>query len=269
MDFEDILKKEIKKEPKLKNRNYVYLQLLEKRLKKFEYLEKQGIKFHNFSSSDNTYLLEQDYSNIKYSNKYKINDWLTKEQTMILKRLLEENLEHAEIFSQHLEKKICVNQEIYEPFEKIKLRYLGFKQYYQIHEYVNNYDINKNYYNYIYCLDTDGIGYLSLENTYLFVFETLEDNYDREYIFYSDFSDRFYKTNEFIKLDYIPIDNFNFQLQFNDTYDKYEIFDLNNNFIISNEYFVTNSYNFLEVNYDYKTDELYTKNTYTKSIQKK
>jgi len=48
--------------PELYNRNFVYLQLLEKRLKKIDYIEKHNININYISSSDNSYLLEQDSS---------------------------------------------------------------------------------------------------------------------------------------------------------------------------------------------------------------
>ncbi|ARF11020.1 hypothetical protein Hokovirus_3_293 [Hokovirus HKV1] len=292
----DIAKDIAKEEPELLNRNYVYLQLLEKRLKKFEYLEKININLTYFSSSDNSYLLEKDYSNIKHSDKYTINNQLSKIETIILKKLLEENLDHDEIFSEHLEKHICLDQEIYETLGQINLRYLGFKRYYQIYEVIhrnnsNAYDYNKNYY--MHCLNTKDKNILCLNYTSIFVFEVMDNDFDKKYIFYSDFSDGFYKTNEFIKLDYLLIDKLDLILDINRIIKtckiKYQFFFYGHsgNLAIDNQYFDDQKYNSEYVDYDQYSiiydrydnichlfynddiDSYYYKNTYTKGIQKK
>ncbi|ARF10881.1 hypothetical protein Hokovirus_3_154 [Hokovirus HKV1] len=262
-------------ESKLLNRNYVYLQLLEKRLKKLEYLEKYNINVKKFSSSDNTYLEEKDYCEIKHSNNHGICSYLTKHQTIILKQQLEENLQFDKIFTKHLEKHIYLDQETHESFEKINLRYLGFKTYYQIDECVDGYNINKDYYDYIYCLDTNINGYLTLYDTYLIVFEVLDDNFDKKYIFYSNYSQKFYKTNEFIKLDYSVNYIFKYQLQITNklTYKIGNFYkfvikcmddDIHKSFTNKNGTYSMLS--FLAKNYDFFKN--HTKNTYTKGINK-
>ncbi|ARF11026.1 hypothetical protein Hokovirus_3_299 [Hokovirus HKV1] len=262
-------------EPKLQNRNYVYLQLLEKRLKKFEYLEKNngnGNSHYCFSSSDNSFLLEQDYSKIEHSDRYMINDLLSKDETIIFKKLLEDNLEHTQIFSKYFEKYICSDQEIYESFEKINLRYLGFKYIYNIYEHVNNYDYNKDYSNYIYLLDTNINGILNIYLTTIFVFEIINNNYDKEYIFYSDFSRRFYKTKEFIKLDYITKNTPEFSFQITKIKNRINrkfysfIIDSNNKNYVVNDYFWY-WFNGIKLK-PFSVKKIYTKNTYTKGIQK-
>src|SRR5690606_33595914 len=121
----------------LYNRNNVYLEILNKRLKKFEYLEKKNIYKHSFNSSDNTFLEEHDYSIIEHSDKYTISDWLNKNETIILKQLLEKKLSYDKIFtSLNVDKYIFSDQENHETLGKIKLHYMGFKKIYQIGESV-------------------------------------------------------------------------------------------------------------------------------------
>ncbi|ARF11025.1 hypothetical protein Hokovirus_3_298 [Hokovirus HKV1] len=276
INIEDTL---LKEEPKLYNRNYVYLQLLEKRLKKFEYIKKHKIIAYPYSSSNNEYLEEQDYSEIEYSNNHKTRKFLNENDTIILKELLEINLEHINIFSPYLEKNICSDQEIYKSLEKIKLQYLGIKQYFQIGEKLKKYDIKKNYYKYIYCLDTNDTGYIYLEKTYLYVFKVLDPDFDKEYIFYSSFSNRFYKTNDFIKLDYITIDKFELQLQIIEKnmlitgdYYKFNFLDLDNKPINNNKYFSVNIINYPHNHgwiHSFVNLDVYEKNIFIKGIQKK
>ncbi|ARF11120.1 hypothetical protein Hokovirus_5_2 [Hokovirus HKV1] len=70
----------------------------------------------------------------------------------------------------------------------------------------------ENYDNYIRCSKSKFTGILCLHHTTLFVFEVLDNYFNKKYIFYSNYSKRFYKTNEFIKLDYVVIDNYEFKL---------------------------------------------------------
>ncbi|ARF11021.1 hypothetical protein Hokovirus_3_294 [Hokovirus HKV1] len=277
---------------KLYNRTYVYLQLLEKRLKKLEYLEEHNIHYCNFSSSrDNSYLDEKDYSVIKHSDRYMIYEGLDKMQIIILKRLLEENLECDKLFTEHLDKKICVDQEVCKLSEKIKIRYLGYKKNYRIYEkiydkfYNCNYDINKDCHDYIYCIETcDDIGLISLREEILFVFEVLDDNFDKKYIFYSNFSRTFYKTDEYIKLDYIAIENFEPVLKIKNKITmkdtilyKYNFYNDKDELINSNKFFgqatavytdagITMTGNIISLTE--RTRDSYIKNTYTKGIQK-
>jgi len=229
------------KEEKLYNRNNVYLKLLNKRLKKFEYLDKYNINAKNFSSSDNHFLDNYDYSIIKHSDKYSIYDYLDKNETIILKQLLEKNLAYDKIFTNfYVDKHILPDQENYESLGKIKLRYMGFKIIKQLYESICN---KKNDFDYVYCLDPGAKGYLALRTTLLCVFEVIGDNFDKKYIFYSSNSDLFYKTNELIKLDYIPIDNYELQLEIIEKYDffskyRFNLLDLENNYICHNKYFV-------------------------------
>ncbi|ARF11126.1 hypothetical protein Hokovirus_5_8 [Hokovirus HKV1] len=283
----------IQNKPKLYNRNYVYLQLLEKRLKKYEYLENNNITETYFSSEDNSYLLEQDYSNIEHSNNYRISSRLTKSGTIILKQLLEQNIYHDKIFIPHFIK-ICSDQEIHNSLKKIKLRYIGFKKYYNIYESIsikkndfhitldNDYLDKEDYHDYIYCLDQNKYGTIWLDWSDLIFFEVLDNYFDKKYIFYSSLFNEFYKTNEFIKLDYIAIDNCELQLQILKKYIsnfKYPFVFLNdqgNHDINSLIYFEfdeceTNIDNFKNFYYDISIKEaenLYYKVTYTKGIQK-
>ncbi|ARF11121.1 hypothetical protein Hokovirus_5_3 [Hokovirus HKV1] len=284
--------------PELYNRNFVYLQLLEKRLKKIDYIENHNINVNYFSSSDNTYLLEQDYSEIDNSNNYDIDDSLTKNNTIILKQLLEQNIHHDKIFTPYLEKNICSDQKIYKSFEKIKLRYIGFKQIYNIHEKIENtkkrcgygrygFYINEDYYDYIYCSNPNIKGNLTLYDTTLFVFEVLDNYFDKKYIFYSDFSNRFYKTNEFIKPDYITKDDNEFKLQiirkdyviYNIEYSFKFLDDQDGYSFVNHKYFgsmchtdsgsrIEGSHTSLFHKLSIKIEDLYTKVSYTKSIQK-
>jgi len=294
----------IQNKPELYNRNYVYLQLLEKRLKKYEYLENNNNMNTTFSSDDNSYLLEQDYSNIEHSNNYRIDVHLTKSETIILKQLLEQNIQHNKIFIPHFIKiNICSDQEIHESLKKIKLRYLGFKKYYSAREnlcvkkynntYVSlheneiyyNFLDNEDYHNYIYCLDQDKIGFLSLDYSDLIFFEVLDNYFDKKYIFYSSLHNKFYKTNEFIKLDYIAIDNCELQLQILKKYSLYP--DINFPFVFLNDLGNLDTDSLIYFDFDdYKTnvgnfktfygdfsiknsiEDLHSKVTYTKGIQK-
>ncbi|ARF11022.1 hypothetical protein Hokovirus_3_295 [Hokovirus HKV1] len=274
MEFKDT---EIK-EPKLRNRNYVYLELLERQIKTRELFEKRlkkydhsktimgGKLFNIFSLYNDTSI--QNYP--EYPENYKIADVLSKKETIILKQLLEENLNHDVIFAKNLEKHMCLDQEIYESSEKIKLCYLGFKTYYQIYEEIENYDTNKDYHDYIYCLNTQDSGSISLHNTTLFVFKV--DNFDKKYIFYSNFSERFYKTNEFIKLDYIPSEKFEPHLKIDheninkrEEHDyEFNFFDDQNNNINNNDYFEVLNESIHIRNIEHS----YNKNILIKGIQK-
>jgi len=292
----------IQHEPELYNRNYVYLQLLEKRLKKYEYLENNNITKTCFSSEDNSYLLEQDYSNIEHSNNYRISNSLTKSDTIILKQLLEQNIDHDKIFIPHFIK-ICSDQEIHNSLKKIKLRYIGFKKYYNIHEGIsvkqNGFHISLNqdviYYNYldkedyhdhIYCLDQNKYGSIWLNCSNLIFFEVLDNYFDKKYIFYSSLFKKFYKTNEFMKLDYVAINNCELQLQILKKNISYPFIDypfvflndqgnLDINSLVYFDFsrYETNGDDFKTFYYDISIqdpiEDSHSKATYTKGIQKK
>jgi len=118
----------------------------------------------------------------------------------------------------------------------------------------------------------------------LFVFEVLDNNFDKKYIFFSNFSKRFYKTNEFIKLDYIPTIKCELLMQIimkrnirhNIEYTFRFLDDHNNSFQHNYIEQWQNSYiNIMDsanlyhnINNDNYIDRLYTKVSYTKSIQK-
>jgi len=243
------------KKKKLYERYNVYLKILDKRLKKFAYLEKHNKCVPYLNSSDNTFLDENDYSIIEHSDKYRVASWLTKNNTIRLKQLLKNTL--CDKISNQIDEveHILTDQKIYKTLGKIKLRYIGLKIYYQI---------NENHKSDFVCL--------SLKEKTIYAFEIIDDNFDKGYIFYSDYTKKFYKTNEFIKLNYMTIDNYEVQLEIianNEDVFDFTFSDTENNNINTNKYFwidynpLINIYQFSE-----KSDKLYTKNIYIKSIQK-
>ncbi|ARF11023.1 hypothetical protein Hokovirus_3_296 [Hokovirus HKV1] len=126
-----------------------------------------------------------------------------------------------------------------------------------------DYDNNCNIYTYRMHIKNEE--YLCFHYTTLFVFEVLDYNIDKKYIFFSDFSKIFYETNEYIKLDYIAINKIKLQLHINTTFtNNFNFLDDQNNNINNNDYFEV----FNKSIHVRNIEDSYNKNILIKGIQK-
>ncbi|ARF10519.1 hypothetical protein Hokovirus_2_46 [Hokovirus HKV1] len=192
----------------IQNRNSIYLQLLERKLKNFEYLEKEDI-------ITDTYLEKEDI--IKHSDKYTIDD-TTKNETIKLKNFIQNNLQYDKIiqynytFNIFSDQKLFVDQELVDLNKIIKIQYLGIAQYELISECINEYNNSEELklHDFINCIGNGYLANLGISTQCIFFFKVL-DTITEKYIFYYDC--KFYKTDSIIKLNYIPIKNHTLSLE--------------------------------------------------------
>ncbi|ARF10425.1 hypothetical protein Hokovirus_1_304 [Hokovirus HKV1] len=205
--------KDTNNEPKqLYNRNIIYLELLIIKLEKYDNYIKHIIPYKDFYDfSDEDYLkIENKYKiSIRYLKRYNIYEFLLEPSKIFkLKLLIEDNLSCDKIFNKKNEPKMFLDQELLY-LDQVNVKLLGFSHVDLIYEYISeckNFDLHK----FIYCLeDNDDIkSHLNVNKyTYTF-FEIIDDNYDFGYIFFSNYSSKFYKTNINPRSDYKIIGNY-------------------------------------------------------------
>ncbi|ARF11028.1 hypothetical protein Hokovirus_4_2 [Hokovirus HKV1] len=204
------------------NRNLVYLQLLNRRLKKFKYIEEHNIDIEPWDliTEDTSYLELEDQDIIKHSDKYKIGDGFDKNETIKLKDFIESNLQYDKFINYNckynlfIDQKLFLDQELVPLHKNIKIQYLGIVTYDSINEYIiddtpieEEFDEDKRIRlsDVINCTGNDFKVGLSIGSGSIYFFKVVDDIIPEQYIFHYDHL--FYKTNYITKLDYYPIEN--------------------------------------------------------------